>query len=141
MKKIALFVTVMFCAGLAFGQSKDELEIRNILNNQSIAWNGGDLVRFMQPYWQSDSLMFIGKSGITYGWQQTLESYKKNYPDAAAMGKLDFTFLHIKRLSVLYYSVVGKWHLTRTIGNINGYFSLLFKKVKNKWVIVSDHSS
>jgi hypothetical protein len=57
------------------------------------------------------------------------------------MGKLDFTILQTKRLSVLYYSVVGKWHLTRTIGDLNGHFTLLFKKIKNAWVIVSDHSS
>lgn len=127
--------------GSAYAQPKDELEIRNILHWQSIAWNGGDLVKFMQPYWKNDSLMFIGKSGVTYGWQQTLDNYKKNYPDADAMGKLSFTILHVKRLSVLYYSVVGKWHLTRTIGDVNGHFTLLFKKIKNNWVIVSDHSS
>lgn len=141
MKKIILIGGVIILMGSAFAQSKDELEIRNILNQQNIAWNGGDLVKFMQPYWQSDSLMFIGKSGITYGWQQTLDNYKRSYPDAAAMGKLNFTLLHVKRLSVLYFSVVGKWHLTRTAGDVNGYFTLLFKRIKNNWVIVSDHSS
>jgi hypothetical protein len=97
--------------------------------------------KFMQPYWHSDSLMFIGKSGITYGWQKTLDNYKKNYPNAAAVGKLDFTILHVKRLSDIYYSVVGKWHLARTIGDLGGYFTLLFKKINNRWVIISDHSS
>ena len=95
----------------------------------------------MQPYWHNDSLMFIGKSGITYGWQKTLEKYKTGYPDAAAMGKLDFTILQAKRLSVMYFSIVGKWHLARTTGDIGGYFTLLFKKIKNAWVIVQDHSS
>ena len=85
--------------------------------------------------------MFIGKSGITYGWQKTLDNYKKRYPDTAAMGKLDFDLLEVKRLSVMYFFVAGKWHLTRTIGDVGGHFTLLFKKVKNKWVIVADHSS
>jgi hypothetical protein len=85
--------------------------------------------------------MFIGKNDITYGWQNTLESYKKGYPDTTAMGKLDFDILHVKRLSVLYFFVVGKWHLTRSIGDVGGHFTLLFKKIKNKWVIVADHSS
>ncbi len=125
----------------ALAQSKDDLTIKNILDQQTLAWNGGDVENFMKPYWHSDSLMFIGKSGVTYGWQKTMENYKKNYPDAAAMGKLDFTILQIKRLSVLYYSVVGKWHLARTIGDLSGHFTLLFKKIKNIWVIVSDHSS
>ena len=141
MKKINLFLAAMLFMNLIFAQSKDETAIRKSLAQQTIAWNGGDIEKFMEPYWHSDSLMFIGKSGITYGWQKTLENYKKNYPDAAAMGKLDFTIIQTKKLSVLYYSVVGKWHLARAAGDISGYFTLLFKKIKNAWVIISDHSS
>ena len=141
MVKIYVVLAIMFITTCTFAQTKDDIIIKNILDQQTIAWNGGDIINFMKPYWRSDSLMFIGKSGITYGWQKTMENYKKNYPDAAAMGKLDFTILQTKRLSVLYYSVVGKWHLTRTIGDVNGHFTLLFKKIKNTWVIVSDHSS
>jgi len=122
-------------------QSKDEIVIRNAMNEQLQAWNSGDMVRFMETYWHGDSLMFIGKGGVTYGWDNTLANYKKGYPDTASMGKLNFNILHIKRLSVLYFSVVGKWHLTRSIGDAGGHFTLLFKKIKNKWVIISDHSS
>ena len=139
-----IFFTLLFTCfvfKIAAAQSKDELLIRNTMNEQLNAWNSGDIDRFMTTYWQSDSLKFIGKSGVTYGWQKTLDNYKKNYPDTAAMGKLDFTLIEVKRLSVLYYSVVGKWHLSRSIGDIQGYFTLLFKKIKNKWVIVMDHSS
>ena len=85
--------------------------------------------------------MFVGKSGITYGWQKTLDNYKKNYPDAAAMGKLKFDLLEVKRLSSGYFFVVGKWHLTRSIGDIGGIFTLLFRKVANRWLIIADHSS
>ena len=85
--------------------------------------------------------MFIGKTGVTYGWQNTLNNYKKGYPDAAAMGKLKFNILHVKKLSSLYYSVVGKWFLTRSIGNVDGHFTLLFKKIRGNWLIISDHSS
>ena len=141
MQKLILIICVILFINNAFSQSKEELEIRNALQRQTIAWNANDMEKFMEPYWHNDSLMFIGKSGITYGWQKTLDNYKKNYPNAAAVGKLDFTILHIKRLSVLYYSVVGKWHLARTIGDLNGYFTLLFKKINNRWVIISDHSS
>jgi hypothetical protein len=116
-------------------QSKDDLLIRNALTEQLNAWNTGDIDRFMTTYWQSDSLKFIGKSGVTYGWQKTLDNYKRNYPDTAAMGKLDFKLIEVKRLSLLYYSVVGKWHLSRSIGDIQGYFTLLLKKIKNRWVM------
>ena len=119
----------------------DEQTIRTLIEEQRQAWNTGDKEKFMQTYWQSDSLMFIGKSGVTYGWHNTLDNYKKGYPDTAAMGKLAFNLLEVKRLSVMYFFVVGKWHLTRSIGDVGGHFTLLFKKIKNKWVIVADHSS
>ena len=140
-KTFSTLLISFFLFTTASAQSKDELLIRNAMNEQLTAWNTGDIDRFMTTYWQSDSLKFIGKSGITYGWQKTLDNYKRNYPDTAAMGKLDFNLIEVKRLSVLYYSVVGKWHLARSIGDIQGHFTLLFKKVKNKWVIVMDHSS
>lgn len=138
---LSLATTVFIIVTTATAQLKDESAIKKTLNEQLAAWNAGDVNRFMATYWQSDSLMFIGKKGVTYGWQNTLENYKKNYPDTAAMGKLDFTIIETKRLSVLYFFVVGKWHLTRSIGDVGGHFTLLFKKVKNKWMIVADHSS
>lgn len=142
MKKIFyLLLLLITISSTLSAQSKDELTIRKALNEQLAAWNAGDVNRFMLTYWASDSLMFIGKNDIAYGWQNTLDSYKKGYPDTAAMGKLDFDILHVKRLSVLYFFVVGKWHLTRSIGDVGGHFTLLFKKIKNKWVIVADHSS
>lgn len=136
---VFLFISLFFKPASA--QPGDEIKIRALLEEQRMAWNTGDLQTFMGTYWQSDSLMFIGKTGVTYGWQNTLDNYKKGYPDTAAMGKLAFDILEVKRLSVMYFFVVGKWHLTRSIGNVGGHFTLLFKKVKNKWVIVTDHSS
>jgi ketosteroid isomerase-like protein len=142
MKKLFYLLVLFFAVFTTTNaQNKEALIIRDLLEKQRLAWNMGDLNSFMETYSQSDSLMFIGKSGVTYGWQSTLDNYKKGYPDTAAMGKLDFDILEVKRLSVMYFFVVGKWHLTRSIGNVGGHFTLLFKKIKNKWVIVADHSS
>ena len=140
MKQLVLLI--LFALPIcSFSQNKDELAIKALLDEQTKAWNKGDLGSFMKGYWESDSLLFIGKSGPKYGYKTTLENYKKSYPDAAAMGKLTFDILQIKRLSVIYFYVVGKWHLQRTIGDLEGHYTLLIKKVKNKWVIVADHSS
>jgi ketosteroid isomerase-like protein len=140
MKKI-LIILICISPLLSHGQSAAETEIRTVMNTQVKYWNEGNLEAFMQTYWRSDSVMFIGSRGITYGWQNTLNSYKKGYPDTAAMGKLNFNLIEVKRLSAIYFFVTGKWHLTRSIGDAEGYFTLLFQKVKNKWVIVKDHSS
>jgi len=142
MKKfLCTAIIVVLYTVSSMAQNKDEITIRALLEEQRLAWNSGNIESYMGTYWQSDSLMFIGKSGITYGWKNTLENYKKGYPDNAAMGKLTFDILEVKRLSVIYFFVVGKWHLTRSIGDVGGHFTLLFKKVKNKWVIVADHTS
>jgi ketosteroid isomerase-like protein len=119
----------------------DETAIRQLLTKQTETWNHGDIDSFMKTYWESDSLMFIGKNGVTYGWINTLNNYKKNYPDTAAMGKLSFDILLVKRLSFQYFYVIGKWHLQRSIGDLSGHYTLLLKKIKEKWVIIADHSS
>lgn len=95
----------------------------------------------MIGYLESDSLMYIGKSGVTYGYQRTLNNYKKNYNGPAQMGQLKFDILHLKRLDKKHYFVVGKWHLKRSVGDVGGHYTLIFQKIKGKWVIVSDHSS
>jgi hypothetical protein len=122
-------------------QSKQEAALRNLLDQQSAAWNKGDIEGFMKGYWKNDSLMFIGKKGITYGWQNTLDNYKKSYPGKEAMGQLRFTIIQIRSLSNEYQQVTGQWTLQRSIGNLEGYFTLLVRKIKGQWVIVVDHSS
>lgn len=126
---------------MSMAQPNAEKAVRNILAEQSTAWNKGDIEGFMKGYWKNDSLMFIGKSGVTYGWSNTLNNYKKGYPDAAAMGQLTFTILKVKSLSDQYQQVVGKWHLQRAQGNLEGHFTLLFQKINEQWVIIMDHSS
>ena len=138
------YIFIFFLASSALlsqAQSADEKSIREILSDQTEAWNKGNLEDFMAGYWKSDSLLFIGKSGVNNGWQKTLENYQKGYPDTTVMGKLNFDLLELRQLSPEYFFVVGKWHLQRSIGNIGGHFSLLFSKINGKWKIVADHSS
>ena len=66
-------------------KGSDETMIRQLLDEQTLAWNRGDIESFMNGYWVNDSLMFIGKSGVTYGWINTLNNYKKGYPDTASL--------------------------------------------------------
>src|SRR6478672_2619937 len=98
MKKL-LFLIALFTTTLVFAQKNDETAIRQLLAVQTEAWNRGDLEGFMQTYWKSDSLLFIGKNGLKWGWQETLRNYQKSYPDTTAMGKLSFNILVVKKLS------------------------------------------
>ena len=139
MKK-AFILFFVFCAVVCHGQN-EEAGIRNLLTRQTEAWNRGDIDGFMQTYWQNDSLMFVGKDAVTWGWKNTLEHYKKAYPDKAAMGQLSFDIVQVKKLSPEYFFVVGKWRLKRQAGNLSGHYNLLIKKINGEWKIIADHSS
>lgn len=143
MKKSLLIICCFALIQTAKAQLvSDRGAILKLLDNQVTAWNTGNTAQFMVGYWESDSLMYIGKKGITYGYQPTLESYKKNYPDKATMGTLKFDILKMKPLGANYYFVVGKFYLTRPEkGDASGHFSLIFEKIKGRWAIVADHSS
>lgn len=137
-----IFVSLLCLISITVAaQSKDEAALLKVLDDQNAAWNRGDIDAFMKGYWENDSLMFVGKSGVTYGWTNTLNNYKKGYPDTAAMGKLTFTNIKVQRLSKKYYFIVGKWHLRRSIGDVSGHYNLLMEKIDGRWVIIADHSS
>ena len=121
--------------------NKNEKAIRTLLAAQTKAWNEGNLADFMEGYLPSDSLLFVGKSGPTYGFNNTLNNYKKGYPDTASMGKLTFTLLAVTPIEKKHYRVLGKWALQRSKGDVSGYFTLLFQKIKGKWFVIQDHSS
>jgi len=140
MKKILLLPALAFSL-VALAQPRDAVSIRKVLDEQIKEWNKGNIEGFMQGYWRSDSLMFIGKSGINWGWQKTLDNYRKNYPDTIAMGQLSYDIILVKELSPEYYYVVGKWMLIRSIGNLGGNYNLLFRKLNGQWFIIADHSS
>lgn len=118
----------------------EEKAILNVMKEQEKAWNDGDIDTFMQGYWQSDSLMFIGKNGIKYGWATTLNNYKKSYPNKDAMGKLEFKVIQLEINKSNAY-MLGKWSLVRKEDNPNGYFTLYWKKIKDQWFITIDHTS
>ena len=148
MKKFAAFVLVI--AGLTavyyyFAREEENLdvsEIRSLLNRQTICWNLGNVECFMMGYWESDSLIFIGRSGITYGYQNTLEGYKERYSDKSAMGELKFDIMEMRKISDEVYLVVGKFYLEReSLEDLEGIFTLTLKKIKDKWAIVADHTT
>lgn len=140
MKYILLFAFLLV-QNAAFASGKDEMAIRDMLARQVVQWNKGDIAGYMIGYWQNDSLLFIGKNGPTYGYRQTLERYKKSYPDKAKMGELVSTIVSMKKLSPEYYFIVGKWYLKREMGDLQGSYTLLVRKIDKQWVIVADHSS
>ena len=122
-------------------RNADEAAIRKVLQDQQEAWNRADVDAFLTGYWHSPDLTFSGSSGITRGWDGLLARYKKNYPDRAAMGQLDFSGLEFRFLGPDAALVLGHWHLKRESGDIGGVFSLVWQRFPEGWKIIHDHTS
>jgi ketosteroid isomerase-like protein len=145
MKHLAAIGFVIVLAAVAFSQSdaqkkKITNDIVAVMNTQSAAWNRGDIEGFMQGYWNSDKLVFVS-SRVTRGWQPTLDNYKRTYPTKEAMGTLTFSDLEVTVLSNDAAVVLGSWSLQRANDNPKGKFTLIFRKFKEGWRIVHDHTT
>lgn len=115
-----------------------------VLDAQEAAWNRGDAAAFMaEGYVNRPDLLFVGSKGLTTGFQETLARYRTSYPDAAAMGQLEFGFLRWKRLGLRHGLYIGTWRLERTGAetDLSGHFSLVWRRTWKGWRIVADHSS
>jgi TonB family protein len=141
-----LFIFSVHNQGRAAGKTTEEQNadrdaIRMVLYAQQAAWNRGDVDAFLVGYWQSPELTFSGSSGVSRGWDGVRARYKKNYPDRAAMGELDFSELEFRFLGKDAALVLGKWHLKRQPGDIGGVFTLVWQRFPEGWKIIHDHTS
>jgi hypothetical protein len=144
MKLYYLVLSVIFFS-LFEAQSQTEADDRkailNVMKMQESAWSKNDLDGFMHGYWKSDSLKFFGSNGITYGWEPTLANYKKRYPNSDHSGTLSFKIHTITQIEKNAYYVMGEYFLIRKVGDANGTFLIIFKKIDGAWKIVADMSS
>ena len=121
-------------------EEKDTKAIQKVLKTQRIAWSKNNIEEFMEGYWKSDSLKFYGVNGVTYGWEATLERYQKAYPTKDHTGTLSFRINDISKISEDSYYVLGEYHLKREVGNADGIFMIIFKKINGEWKIIADTS-
>jgi len=119
----------------------DRAAITKILDEQQSTWNSGDVISFMKGYWNSPEVTFAGSGGIARGWESVLARYKREYPDQAAMGQVNFSNVEVRFLGPDAALVLGQWHLRRSSGDIGGVFSLVFQQLPEGWRIVHDHTS
>lgn len=147
MKKTLLaMIMVLGAFSFAFAQSEKQkmnisTEIRKVMDEQVAAWNRGDIDGFMKGYWNSPNMTFVSGNNVTKGWQPTLERYKKSYDTRAKMGVLSFTDLEITVTGKESAVMLGRFTLVREMDKPTGLFTLNFKKFKDGWKIILDHTS
>lgn len=113
-------------------------EVRAAMDRQVQAWNAGDVAGFMVPY--ADSVCFISGDDRTCGKALVEQRYKVRYPDAAAMGRLDFTGLEVLPAGADHAWCTGRWRLQRADDTLSGGFSLLWQREAEGWRIIRDHT-
>ena len=135
--------TLLLFPFIVYSQSNNTLQqVEKELMLQADLWNQGNIDGFMESYWKSEELQFIGSKGVTFGWTQTLTNYKKGYPNKEAMGKLHFEVIKTDQLSRKVVLMSGKFVLYRPkLGDLDGHFLLVWKKIRGKWRIIADHTS
>lgn len=131
---------ILFSSFVNISSENDEKAIRDLLETQQKAWNNYDLEGFMQGYWKSEELKFYGSNGVTYGWDNTLKRYKLAYPSKEHTGTLHFVLNEISKINKGAYYVMGEYHLERSVGDANGIFMIILKKIDGEWKIISDTS-
>jgi ketosteroid isomerase-like protein len=57
------------------------------------------------------------------------------------MGKLQFNQLEITALGESAALVLGQWHVERDPEPLTGNFSLVVRKLADRWLIIHDHTS
>ncbi len=137
---LLLCISTFSLAQKKFDQLAEGNAIRTVLAQQVADWNNFNIEGFMQGYWKSDSLLFIGAK-MTHGWDSTLVRYKKSYPTKEAMGVLRFEIIRLQFTSTDACLVTGRYFLQRKTDSPSGVFTLLFRKKSGKWVVVYDHTS
>jgi ketosteroid isomerase-like protein len=135
------FLTFLVLSATIFASKGQESEINKMIESQVDCWNNGDLECYMNGYLNSDDLVFVGSNGPKYGWQVTLNNYKKSYPTKESMGNLKLETIKLQPLAKKHYLVIGKWVLSRNQSTHRGYFSYVLEKIKGEWKIIADHSS
>jgi beta-aspartyl-peptidase (threonine type) len=120
-----------------------ESEIRAVLDAQVEAWNAGKLEEFMEGYWRSPELTFFSGGNKLSSWDATLERYRKTYQaEGKEMGKLNFSDLDIQPIGQSSSLVRGRWQLRLSDGKeLGGLYTLIFRRFKDGWKIVHDHTS
>ncbi len=143
MKKLVLLICLVaiFNGYSQTSEEQDKKAILKVLKKQRLAWSDNNIEEFMEGYWKSDSLKFYGSNGITQGWENTLDRYKRAYPTEDHTGKLNYRINAITKIAEAAYYVLGEYHLKREVGNADGIFMIIFKKIDGRWKIIADTSS
>jgi ketosteroid isomerase-like protein len=115
--------------------------IHAVIYAQRDGWNRGDVESYMAGYARSKDTVLVSGDNVTRGWQTVLDRYQANYNTREKMGTLTFSDLETTLIGTDAAIVLGRWHLKRAGDEPHGRFTLIFRKTRQGWKIIHDHTS
>ena len=146
MKRIVLICLLCVCSFATHAQEgSDKINEKMILENfkkQETCWNNHDIECYMQAYSKTEPIQTVSTGGVTFGYDNILSNYKRYFPKER-MGTLSFDNFNLRKLTNDLYFVTGRFNFKfPNQENVSrGWFSVIMKKDKNGWFIITDHSS
>ena len=122
-------------------EARTTAAVKAVLDAQRDAWNRGDVEGYMDGYVRSEDTVLVSGDNVTRGWKTVLDRYKKTYSSREKMGMLTFSDLETTLIGNDAAIVLGRWHLTRAGDEPHGRFTLIFRRTKEGWRIIHDHTS
>ena len=138
---LALMVPALGWFGQGCGPREgadDVAAIKQVMHEQEVAWDGGDIPGFMAGY--DETICFISPSNTICGREPVTARYLRSYPDKAAMGDLEFGIGEVVLTGPEHAWCTGTWKLYRATDTVGGGFSLLWKRTPHGWRILRDHT-
>ncbi len=147
-----LLLALLLVASLAAAARADQIgppqgrtarDLTAVLKAQADAWNRGDLKAFMTAYVRSADMTYTAAGKVVYGYDALEKRYKKRYGGTPqTMGRLRFDDIAVSELGAEHALMMGRWFLHRDgRDDIDGVFSLVWRKTPAGWKILHDHSS
>src|SRR4028118_1527849 len=144
-KSLFLLAACLLLSASAFAQtqpkmSKDEQQLRALLNGTAEGWNRGDLPKYLSVY-TPDATEMRG-TGPAGGVEAIEETMKKGFwKTGKPLQTLRYESVVVRMLGKEAALVTGNYILTG--GNIperKGWFTSVWRKTKNGWRMIHDHS-
>ena len=117
--------------------------IGRVLDDQTAAWNRGDLDGFLTGYWDSPKVVFMSGGTRHDGFAAMRDRYRQRYQaEGKSMGRVTFSEVEVEPLAADVALVRGRWGLVLPDGGKpGGLFTLVFRRFDDGWKITHDHTS
>ena len=121
----------------------EKAKAHKLLTEQMESWNRGDLEGALKSYCPAEDVIWVNRSGISYGHQSFARSMRSHFGGSPGqMGKLSLELIDARLFGDGSNLMVVRWAITKgTTRVMGGISSQLWADCDGKMRVVFEHSS